>query len=57
MLAAHKVAVQVENSIKEHIPEVYDVIVHIEPKGNVEPEKFGLAQSAEAAEGSSSQKS
>ncbi len=56
VLAAHRVAVQVENSIKEHIPEVYDVIVHIEPKGNVEPERFGLAQSAEPAEGSGIQK-
>ena len=54
--SAHKVAVEVENSIKAHIPEVYDVIVHIEPRGNVEPEKFGLAESAEELDGSIDQK-
>lgn len=50
--AAHKVAIQVENSIKEHIPEVYDVIVHIEPRGNIEHEKFGLTSSDEDKDGS-----
>jgi len=39
---AHKIAVDVEESIKESIPDIYDVIVHIEPLGNVEDEKFGL---------------
>ncbi len=41
---AHRVAVAVEKSIKESMPEVYDVIVHVEPLGNVEDERFGLSQ-------------
>lgn len=39
---AHKIAIEVEKSIKSEIPEIYDIIIHIEPKGNVEEEKFGL---------------
>ena len=39
---AHKIAVKVEESIKESLPDIYDVIVHIEPFGNVEDERFGL---------------
>ena len=39
---AHDIAVSVEKAIKQSLPDVYDIIVHIEPKGNVEDEKFGL---------------
>ncbi len=39
---AHGIAVAVENSIKESLPDIYDVIVHVEPFGNVEEERFGL---------------
>ncbi len=39
---AHDVALRVEASIKTSIPDVYDVIVHIEPVGNNEDERFGL---------------
>jgi len=39
---SHKIALRVEKAIKEALPDVYDVIVHIEPLGNVEDEKFGL---------------
>ncbi|MHB0897556.1 MAG: cation diffusion facilitator family transporter [Spirochaetales bacterium] len=39
---AHAIAVKVEESIKESLPDIYDVIVHIEPFGNVEDERFGL---------------
>ena len=39
---AHEIAVEVENSIKDSLPDIYDVIVHIEPLGNVEEERFGL---------------
>ncbi len=43
--ASHDIALQVENSIKESLPDVYDVIVHIEPFGNVEKEeKYGLTE-------------
>jgi len=41
--AAHRVAQEVEAAIKARLPEVYDVIVHVEPRGNREEgEKFGL---------------
>ena len=39
---SHKIAMQVELEIKNSIPKVYDVLIHIEPLGNVEDEKFGL---------------
>lgn len=40
---AHGIAIRVEAAIKERLPEVYDVIVHVEPKGNREEgERFGL---------------
>ncbi|HOV94142.1 MAG TPA: cation diffusion facilitator family transporter [Spirochaetales bacterium] len=39
---AHVIARRVEKAIKKSMPEVYDVIVHIEPQGNVEDEKYGL---------------
>ena len=40
--AAHDIAVAVERAIKKALPEVYDVIVHIEPRGNDEDERFGV---------------
>ncbi|MCE5256529.1 MAG: cation diffusion facilitator family transporter [Spirochaetaceae bacterium] len=39
---AHTIALRVEEAIKKDMPEVYDVIVHIEPRGNVEDERYGL---------------
>lgn len=42
VLKAHEVAIRVEDAIKERLPDVYDVIVHVEPRGNMEEEKFGL---------------
>ena len=40
---AHDVALRVEFSIKSRIPDIYDVIVHIEPEGNAEVERYGLS--------------
>ena len=40
--AAHDISAQVEAAIKNALPEVYDVIVHVEPEGNDENERFGL---------------
>jgi cation diffusion facilitator family transporter len=41
--AAHEIAIAVERAIKDSLPEVYDVIVHVEPSGNREEgERFGL---------------
>ncbi len=45
VLEAHDIAKNVENSIKESIDNVYDVMVHIEPQGNLETdEKFGISE-------------
>jgi len=33
---------KVERAIKDALPEVYDVIVHVEPRGNAEDERFGI---------------
>lgn len=40
----HDIAQKVEDKIKERIYNVYDVLVHVEPKGNIEKEKFGLSR-------------
>lgn len=45
ILEAHDIAKKVEDSIKENIDNVYDVMIHIEPKGNLEKdEKFGISE-------------
>ncbi len=41
----HDIALAVEAAIKDAMPEIYDVIVHIEPNGNVEKERYGLTAS------------
>ncbi|HKK61163.1 MAG TPA: cation diffusion facilitator family transporter [Bacteroidales bacterium] len=42
---AHDIAKKVENIIKSRLENVYDVMVHIEPRGNKESdEKFGLSE-------------
>lgn len=40
----HKMAKKVELKIKERVEHVYDVLVHVEPKGNEEKEKYGLSR-------------
>ncbi|MCK5136839.1 MAG: cation transporter [Bacteroidales bacterium] len=43
---AHDIAKNVENSIKSNLPNIYDVMVHIEPLGNKEEdEKYGITES------------
>lgn len=45
VFAAHEIAQKVENIIKQDIPNVYDVMVHIEPMGNLESdEKYGITE-------------
>jgi len=40
---AHKIAIKVEENIKTALPEIFDIMVHVEPEGNVESgEQFGL---------------
>ena len=41
---AHEIALNVENSIKKSMENIYDIHVHIEPIGNIEnDEKFGIS--------------
>ncbi len=40
---SHEIAKKVEKSIKEEVVDVYDVIVHVEPYGNVEKETYGVS--------------
>jgi cation diffusion facilitator family transporter len=50
--AAHQIAIRVEASIKGRLPEVYDVIVHVEPAGNREEnERYGLRPAEQANTG------
>lgn len=39
----HKLAQAVEDQIKLDINDVYDVLVHVEPRGNIEDESYGVA--------------
>lgn len=43
---AHALATQVEQSIRETIPEVYDIVVHVEPFGTHPEEVFGINKKA-----------
>jgi len=40
---AHKIAQAVEQKLKNQLGNVYDVMVHIEPFGNIEHEKYGIS--------------
>jgi cation diffusion facilitator family transporter len=43
VIEAHGIALQVERLIKQRVDNVYDIIVHVEPKGNIElDERFGI---------------
>jgi len=42
---AHQISTNVENEIKKVIPNVYDVLVHPEPIGNIEPDEvYGISE-------------
>jgi cation diffusion facilitator family transporter len=41
---AHWIAHKVENAIKMRVDNVYDIVVHVEPAGNLEHEGFGLSE-------------
>ncbi|AEF81347.1 cation diffusion facilitator family transporter [Leadbettera azotonutricia] len=51
VLEAHWIAHRVEEAIKERVEGVYDIMVHIEPAGNLEDEGYGLTENSEAEEG------
>ncbi len=40
----HQISMRVEEHIKNQIPNVYDVLVHVEPEGNIEKEAFGVSE-------------
>jgi len=44
VIEAHWISYKVEEAIKARIENVYDIMVHIEPAGNVEDEGFGLCE-------------
>ena len=39
----HILAQKVENKIKTEIPNIFDIVIHVEPIGNCEEEQFGLS--------------
>ena len=47
LLQAHALASQVEQSIRDNIPEVYDIVVHIEPFGTHPEDVFGVGQESD----------
>jgi len=45
VMEAHEISRKVEEKLREKIPNIYDVIIHIEPEGNVEVnEVFGISK-------------
>jgi len=44
VMEAHWIAFNVEKAIKEKVDNVYDIMVHVEPAGNMEDEGFGLSE-------------
>ena len=43
---AHEIAKNVEDSIKSNLRNIYDVMIHVEPLGNLEEdEKYGITES------------
>jgi cation diffusion facilitator family transporter len=49
VMEAHWIAHRVENAIKERMEGVYDIMVHVEPAGNLEDEGYGLSETPEPA--------
>ena len=41
---AHQIAKKVEKAIKEKVENVYDIMIHVEPAGNLENEGYGLCE-------------
>jgi len=41
---AHWIAYQVEEAIKARVENVYDIVIHVEPAGNMEEEGYGLSE-------------
>jgi len=51
VIEAHRIARKVEKAIKARVENVYDIMIHVEPAGNMENEGYGLSEkSMEAPE-------
>jgi len=44
VLKAHNIALQIEGEIKQHLENVFDIVIHIEPTGDDADETFGLSE-------------
>jgi cation diffusion facilitator family transporter len=44
IVEAHWIAFKVEKAIKARVENIYDIMVHVEPAGNMENEGFGLSE-------------
>jgi cation diffusion facilitator family transporter len=45
LLESHRIAQEVENSIKQSVDNVYDIVVHVEPRGDKHcEEKYGVSK-------------
>jgi len=44
VIEAHWIAHKVEHAIKTRVDNVYDIMIHVEPAGNIEEEGFGLSE-------------
>ena len=44
VIEAHWIAYKVEKAIKERVEGVYDIMIHVEPSGNLEDEGYGLCE-------------
>jgi len=44
LIEAHWIARKVETAIKKRIENVYDIMIHVEPAGNIENEGYGLSE-------------
>jgi len=43
---SHQIAMNIEQAIKDEVPNIYDILIHIEPLGNEEDERFGLNENS-----------
>ena len=44
VIEAHRIARNVEKAIKARVKDVYDIMIHVEPAGNMENEGYGLSE-------------
>jgi len=44
VIEAHRIARKVEKAIKARVENVYDIMIHVEPAGNMENEGYGLSE-------------